>query len=295
MPRQYTCTLAVSILESHTKKWWKSLIGSTFHGRVYKDISWNEFSEAFLKYFVPSTSRVELESHTQKGGGSPLWVPLYQQEFQYLAKFADFYDLDDRGYTKQFYKGLRDPLRQALLFIMNLSLKEIINMAKRLEAGHLGIQASCKRTIEGMMEAGPSFRMRQNIRCGRGNQRGGGHFHQNFMMERPSPQLTLFPPLLFQPHQQLGGLMSPHFTLIFGLIWASFIALALHLRAFIAYLCLCTYFTIKCTVGPLLCAFCVSILLLFFSPISGMWCTRSGDLSAPSAGTVVVRVLWNCS
>ncbi|KAK8930903.1 hypothetical protein KSP39_PZI016199 [Platanthera zijinensis] len=199
-PNNMAVTLVVTHLELHAKRWWKSLIGSTFHGRVYTDISWNEFSEAFLEHFIPSAARDGLEERFLQLKQGSMSVTEYQQEFQHLARFADSYELDDRGYAKRFYKGLRDPLRQALLFIADSSLAEIIDMAKRLEADHLG---SGKRPAEGVMEAGPSNRRIFDNRRGRGYRRGGGHFPQNFREERPVPQPPALPPP--QQFQQHGG------------------------------------------------------------------------------------------
>ncbi|KAK8928833.1 hypothetical protein KSP39_PZI017967 [Platanthera zijinensis] len=96
-PNNMAVTLMVTLLELHAKRWWKSLMGSTFRGRVYTDISWSEFSEAFLEHFIPSAARDGLEERFLQLKQGSMSVTEYQREFQHLARFADSYELDDRG------------------------------------------------------------------------------------------------------------------------------------------------------------------------------------------------------
>ncbi|KAK8935855.1 hypothetical protein KSP39_PZI014228 [Platanthera zijinensis] len=202
-PNSMAVTLVVTLLELHAKRWWKSLMGSTFQGRLYTDISWNEFTEAFLDHFIPSSARDELEERFLQLKQGSKSVTEYQREFQHLARFADSYDLDDRGYARRFYKGLRDLLRQALLFIADASLAEIIDMAKRLEADHM---ACGKRPAEGVIEVGPSNRRRNDHGRGRGNHRGGRWVNRNYRVEYPIPPPPALPPPPQQQHyQQPGG------------------------------------------------------------------------------------------
>ncbi|KAK8959512.1 hypothetical protein KSP40_PGU009950 [Platanthera guangdongensis] len=60
-PTEEAVPLAVSCLESHTKRWWKSLLYTTFAGVECAVISWEDFGAAMLEHFVPQSARDDLE------------------------------------------------------------------------------------------------------------------------------------------------------------------------------------------------------------------------------------------
>ncbi|KAK8950896.1 hypothetical protein KSP39_PZI004529 [Platanthera zijinensis] len=91
-------TLVVSVLESHAKRWWKSLMGSTFQGCVYTDICWNEFSEAFLEHFVPTTTLDELEERflQLKHGSKSVFVQEKPKRTDWKKDFVKYVVLQKR-------------------------------------------------------------------------------------------------------------------------------------------------------------------------------------------------------
>ncbi|KAK8916083.1 hypothetical protein KSP39_PZI022867 [Platanthera zijinensis] len=133
-PWEERVPLVVSCLESHAKRWWKTVLDSTFAERVAAEVSWDEFRPMLLEHFVPRSARDELEDRFLQLKQGTRTVVEYHREFNHLARFADSYQLDEAAYTKRFYKGLREDMRDALLFVSDGPITRILEMAKRLEA-----------------------------------------------------------------------------------------------------------------------------------------------------------------
>ncbi|KAK8944456.1 hypothetical protein KSP39_PZI007913 [Platanthera zijinensis] len=161
-PTEEAVALAVSCLESHGKRWWKSQLDTTFAGVDCADITWEEFRAALLGHFVPQSARDDLEDRFLRLRQGSRTVVEYYQEFTHLARYADAYQLDDAGYARRFYKGLQDDMRQALLFVSEGSLARILEMAKKREADQL-IVRSRKRPAEDTVIGGRRDRPRGQI------------------------------------------------------------------------------------------------------------------------------------
>ncbi|KAK8921605.1 hypothetical protein KSP39_PZI020113 [Platanthera zijinensis] len=204
-PVQQAVPLATSALDSHAWRWWKSMMDSTYADRDPSEISWEEFSESVLGHFVSDTDRDELEERFLNLKQGTRSVIEYQREFSHLARFAGFHDLEDRRYAKKFYRGLRDSVRQALLFISHGSSTEIIEMAKKHEADQLMTQSRGKRPLDGPWH-GESSRGPQRGKV-IGFKRGGGrrrpnYRQENYRQEQRPPPVYAPPPL--QIHGPIG-------------------------------------------------------------------------------------------
>ncbi|KAK8921463.1 hypothetical protein KSP39_PZI020165 [Platanthera zijinensis] len=204
-PWEERVALVVSCLESHAKRWWKTLLDTTFADREVAEVTWEDFRAALLEHFVPQSARDDLEERFLQLKQGTRTVVEYHREFDHLARYADSYQLDEAGYIRRFYKGLREDLREALLFVSDGPISRILEMAKRIEEDWHATRGR-KRPTEDQGRRGRNDQRRGAVPEGR---RTEDQPRQDVRQELREQVILAPPPLRMQEMPRSGGMAYP--------------------------------------------------------------------------------------
>ncbi|KAK8923672.1 hypothetical protein KSP39_PZI019345 [Platanthera zijinensis] len=130
-PDEKKAEFAAFMLEGDAKLWWVSHSVRQFSGRTP---SIEEFGNAFLKKYIPASTRLALQRQFLYLVQRDKTMDEYVQEFTRLGRYAGTTMADDEERDNLFYHGLRENLRQPLISMKRAGFNELVEAARILES-----------------------------------------------------------------------------------------------------------------------------------------------------------------
>ncbi|XP_028549050.1 uncharacterized protein LOC114579240 [Dendrobium catenatum] len=125
--------LAVFLLDDEAKRWWMGQQEEKFQGKLNSLISWEEFFEVFRSWFVPPSTRQQMQETFLRLVQGSRTVMQYEADFAALARYASQLVSTSAEKCYIFLRGLRDSLRQPLAPFHISDFSELVKRARLIE------------------------------------------------------------------------------------------------------------------------------------------------------------------
>ncbi|PKU59960.1 hypothetical protein MA16_Dca027688 [Dendrobium catenatum] len=132
-PKERKVSLETFALEERAERGWRGLYQDKFEGIPDMQIKWNDFTQVFRDWFVPPSTRSQMQDKFMRLVQGDRSVMLFEAEFTTLARYAPqlVHTMEDKFH--RFFAGLKDAIRQPLVPLRIEDYTVLVERARMIE------------------------------------------------------------------------------------------------------------------------------------------------------------------